>query len=96
MVNKSDVHYVYMVKCADGTLYTGYAVDVEKRLKEHNGKSKIAGAKYTQSRRPVKLVYSEAHETRSEAMQREYAVKQLTKLQKTALVKAAVAAKKAA
>lgn len=83
-------HFVYMVKCADGTLYTGYAVDIKKRLLEHNGegetKSKrAAGAKYTKGRRPVSLVYCEEHTSRSLALKREYAIKQLTKSQKMKL-----------
>ena len=56
MENKPEEHFVYILKCADGTLYTGYARDLKKRVSEHNGKSKIEGAKYTRSRRPVKLL----------------------------------------
>lgn len=77
------MHYTYMVKCRDGSLYTGYTTDVERRTKEHNlGR----GAKYTRSRRPVRLVYYEEYETKTEAMQREYALKQLTREEKLALV----------
>jgi putative endonuclease len=73
-------HFVYIVRCADGTLYTGYATDVEKRVREHNGetKGKVA-ARYTRGRRPVELVYSEPCTSRSEALKREYAIKQLSK-----------------
>ena len=69
------VHFVYMVRCADGTLYTGYARNPEARTKVHNTGR---GAKYTARRRPVSLVYCEACESRSEALKREYQVKQLT------------------
>lgn len=79
------MHYTYMVKCRDGSLYTGYTTDVERRTEEHNrGK----GAKYTRSRRPVSLVYYEEHETKTEAMRREYALKQLTREEKLKLADA--------
>ena len=64
------MHYVYMVRCADGTLYTGYTTDVTRRIKEHNHSKK--GAKYTRSRRPVHLVYKECFDTKSKAMSREW------------------------
>ncbi len=75
--------YVYMVRCSDGSLYTGIAKDVDKRVAEHN--SEKTGAKYTQSRRPVRLVYREAVASRSEASRRELAIKRLNKKQKEAL-----------
>ena len=79
------MNYTYMVKCADGTLYTGWTNCVEKRLKAHNeGK---AGAKYTRAKRPVELVYYEGYATKEEAMRREYAIKQLTRKAKEALIK---------
>jgi putative endonuclease len=68
-------------------LYTGYARDIKKRLSEHNGKSTIEGAKYTRSRRPVKLLYQEVLASRSDAQQREYAIKQLSRPQKQQLIK---------
>ena len=78
------MNYTYMVKCAEGTLYTGRTTSVEKRLKAHNeGK---AGAKYTRAKRPVELVYYEGYATKEEAMSREYAIKQLTKKEKLALM----------
>ena len=78
------MNYTYMVKCADGTLYTGWTTSVEKRLKAHNeGK---AGAKYTRAKRPVELVYYEGYATKEEAMSREYAIKQLTRKEKLALM----------
>ena len=74
------MNYTYMMKCADGTLYTGWTTSVEKRLKAHNeGK---AGAKYTRAKRPVELVYYEGYATKEEAMSREYAIKQLTRKEK--------------
>ncbi len=76
-----------MLRCADGTLYTGYATDVEKRLREHNGELKGgAAARYTRGRRPVTLLYTESFDTRSEALKREYAIKQLTKEEKLQLI----------
>jgi len=67
--------YTYMVRCRDHTLYTGIAKDPAKRLAAHNGGKD--GAKYTRSRRPVRLVYLEAFPSRSEAAKREYALKRL-------------------
>lgn len=78
------MHYVYVVKCRDGSLYTGYTTDVSRRVWEHNYSSK--GAKYTRSRRPVTLVYSESYSTRSEAMKREYAIKHLSRIDKLKLI----------
>jgi putative endonuclease len=85
-------HYIYILKCADGTLYTGYTTDIEKREDEHNGigesaSAKKLGAKYTRSRRPVKLIYSEQFATKSEAMKREYEIKQLSRTEKQTLLK---------
>ena len=78
------MNYTYMMKCADGTLYTGWTTSVETRLKAHNeGK---AGAKYTRAKRPVELVYYEGYATKEEAMSREYAIKQLTRKEKLALM----------
>lgn len=78
------MNYTYMMKCADGTLYTGWTTSVEKRLKAHNeGK---ADAKYTRAKRPVELVYYEGYATKEEAMSREYAIKQLTRKEKLALM----------
>lgn len=76
-------HYVYMLECADGTLYTGYTTDVERRLDEHDSG---AGAKYTRGRTPVDLVHSESYDTRSAAMAREYEIKQLTRAEKEQLI----------
>ena len=74
---------VYILRCADGTLYTGIAPDVEKRLQKHNeGK----GAKYTRGRTPVELVYREEHPNRAEASKREYQIKQLSRAEKLVLI----------
>lgn len=67
--------FVYIMRCADGTLYTGITTDLARREQEHN--SAKNGARYTRSRRPVVLVYSEAVANRSEASKREHAIKQL-------------------
>lgn len=75
---------VYILECSDGTLYTGIAKDVTKRLDEHNSSDK--GAKYTKNRRPVKLLYSEASEDRSSASKREYAIKKLSRSEKLDLI----------
>jgi putative endonuclease len=76
-------HFVYIVRCGDGSLYTGYARDVKARVRAHNSGR---GAKYTAGRRPVRLVYSEACETRSAALKREYALKQLSRKKKLELL----------
>lgn len=75
---------VYIVRCADNSLYTGITTDINRRVKEHNSSSK--GARYTQSRRPVVLVYSENHPNRATASQREYAIKQLSRHEKEQLI----------
>ena len=77
-------YFVYILECSDKTLYTGITTDVQKRLGEHNGSDK--GAKYTRVRRPVKVVYSEDAQDRSAACKREYAIKQLSRAQKLALI----------
>jgi putative endonuclease len=76
-------HHVYVVECDDGTLYTGYTTDVERRVAEHNAGD---GARYTRGRTPVELVYTEAYASRSAAMSREYEVKQLSRAEKERLV----------
>ncbi len=74
--------YTYMVRCQEGSLYTGWTNNLEKRVKSHNeGK----GAKYTRNRRPVELVYAEVHETKQEAMSREAKIKRFTKKEKEEL-----------
>ncbi len=85
-------HFVYIVRCTDGSLYTGYARDPRARLAAHNAG---AGAKYTCSRRPVRLVYTEALTTLSAALKREYELKQWTRAKKQALIRTARAAARA-
>ncbi len=77
--------FVYILKCADNTLYTGVTTDLERRLHEHNTCPR-KGAKYTRVRRPVRLAYSEAQDSRSLACQREAAIKKLTRAQKLQLL----------
>ena len=76
-------NYTYIVKCSDETLYTGWTNNLKKRLEAHNSGK---GAKYTKNRRPVELVYFEEYDTKQEAMQREYAIKQLSRQKKLALI----------
>jgi putative endonuclease len=78
------MYYVYILECADSTLYTGITTDLERRVEEHN--SSLLGAKYTRGRRPVKLVYSEQYETRSEATREEMRLKKLSRDQKIKLL----------
>ena len=78
------MNYTYMVRCADGSLYTGWTTDLEKRVKCHNSGR---GAKYTRSRRPVRLVYAEQFETREAALRREAEIKRLSKGKKEVPVK---------
>lgn len=75
--------YVYMLRCRDNSLYTGYTNDPQRRLAVHNAGN---GAKYTRSRLPVTLVYQEEFDDKIEAQKREWAIKQLTKPQKEALI----------
>lgn len=83
--------HVYMVRCADDTLYTGVARDVVRRVAEHNGIGRL-GARYTRSRRPVKLVYREGASSRSAAGKREHQIKQLSRTAKLALIRSQPAA----
>ncbi len=75
--------WVYMLECADGSLYTGWTPDLENRVRQHNAGR---GSKYVRSRLPAKLRYSESYDTRAEAMRREYAVKKLSRSEKLALI----------
>ena len=75
--------YTYIVECADGSLYTGWTFDLEKRMESHNSGK---GSKYTRSRLPVKLVYYEIKADKKEAMKREYAIKRLTRKDKLLLI----------
>jgi len=78
-------YFVYIVECNDKTLYTGIATDIKRRIDEHNSSDK--GAKYTKIRRPVKLLYSEKLNGRSDASKREYAIKKLSREKKLQLIK---------
>ncbi len=77
------MNYTYIVECSDGSLYTGWTNDLDRRVKAHNNKK---GAKYTKSRTPVTLVYHETFDTKQEAQKREYAIKQLSRQQKIQLI----------
>ncbi len=77
------MHYTYMARCGDGSLYTGYTTDLKRREKAHNSGK---GAKYTRSRLPVAIVYYEEFDTKEEAMRREAAIKKLSKEKKELLV----------
>jgi putative endonuclease len=79
------VWFVYIVRCADDTLYTGIAKDVARRIEEHNS-SNLLAASYTRARRPVVLVHKEEVKTRSAAARREYEIKQLTRREKESLI----------
>ncbi|WP_276273296.1 GIY-YIG nuclease family protein [Haloarcula litorea] len=83
MTTARSLHYAYVLRCSDDTLYTGYTTDVERRVREHDAGE---GAKYTRGRRPVELVHVESFESRSAAMSREYEIKQLSRAEKERLV----------
>jgi putative endonuclease len=76
-------HYVYVLRCADDTLYTGYTTDVERRVAEHDAGE---GAKYTRGRTPVELVHTESFGSRSAALSREAAIKSSSRVEKERLV----------
>ena len=86
MGKENDIWQVYMVRCKDGTLYTGITNDLAKRIKAHN--SAKDGARYTRSRRPVKLVYSEEVDSKSTAAKLEYKIKKMTRAKKKEMAKA--------
>ena len=78
------MNYVYLLRCADVTLYCGWTTDLDARLKAHNSGK---GAKYTRSRLPAELVYSEGYEDRNEALSREWHLKRLSRAEKLALIR---------
>ena len=78
-------YFVYIVKCIDNSLYTGITTNISRRIHEHNFTKK--GAKYTKTRRPVTLVYSEEYRSRSDASKREYQIKKLSKIEKEMIIK---------
>ena len=92
MANKAtkseERHYVYLVRCADDSLYCGWTTDLKRRIDAHNGHIS-GGAKYTRGRRPVTLVYAESFHQKQEAQRREYAIKRMTKTKKLRLIKGA-------
>lgn len=77
------MNYVYMLECSDGTFYTGWTNDLQRRIEMH---SKGIGAKYTRGRGPVKLIYHETFENKKDAMKREYEIKKLTRKAKLLLI----------
>lgn len=77
------MNYTYIVECSDGTLYTGWTNNLEKRIAKHNSGK---GAKYTKTRLPVVLKYYEEFQTKEEAMSREYRIKQLSRKEKLKLI----------
>jgi len=79
------MYYIYILKCADKTLYTGITTDLKRRILEHNEES--LGAKYTSARRPVKLAYSRKFKNRSSASKEEARIKKLTRIQKLEMIK---------
>ena len=78
------MNYVYLLRCADGSLYCGWTTDPEKRLAAHNSGR---GAKYTRSRRPVALAWLEAYEDRHEALSREWHIKRMSHAEKEELIR---------
>ena len=82
--NSQKDNYAYILRCSDGSYYTGWTNDLEKRLKSHNAGT---GGKYTRSHRPVELAYYETFAEKEEAMRREYQIKQLTRQEKDELVR---------
>lgn len=77
------MHYIYIIECSDGSLYTGYTNDLEKRIKTHNDKK---GAKYTRGRTPVTLKYFEEFDNKADAMKREVQIKNMRKEKKLRLL----------
>jgi len=78
------MYHLYILRCADDTLYTGIARDLKKRIQEHNTSPK--GAKYTKSRRPVTLIYHERYHDRSSASKREYEIKKMSRQSKLEMI----------
>lgn len=76
-------HYIYIIQCADGTLYTGWTTDLDGRMEAHNSG---AGAKYTRGRGPVRLLYSETFEAKGEALKRENQIKKMDRAKKIKLM----------
>ena len=83
-----EMHYIYLVRCSDDSLYCGWTTDLKRRIDAHNGHIP-GGAKYTRGRRPVTLVYAESFHQKQEAQRREYAIKRMTKTKKLRRIKGA-------
>ena len=83
-----EMHYIYLVRCSDDSLYCGWTTDLKRRIDAHNGHIP-GGAKYTRGRRPVTLVYAGSFHQKQEAQRREYAIKRMTKTKKLRLIKGA-------
>lgn len=77
------MNYTYIVRCADDSYYTGWTVDLNKRMEAHNSGK---GAKYTRNKGPVELVYHESFDTKEEAMSREWHIKKMTRAKKQELI----------
>ena len=77
-------YFTYIAQCSDKSLYTGYCADLKERQAAHNAGQ---GARYTRSRRPIRIVYSEAFETKGKAMRKEWEIKQLDRVEKQRLIK---------
>ena len=84
-------NYVYILRCNDNTLYTGWTNDLENRIKMHNSG---LGAKYTRGRGPCELIYFETFDTKQEAQRREYAIKKMTREKKNKLISLGLAGRK--
>lgn len=89
MTEDAAAWWVYLLQCNDQSLYVGITTDLQRRLQEHNGATP-GGARYTRSRRPVRLVWSEPSDSRSAAAQREAAIRKLSRNQKEQLIQASV------
>ncbi len=85
MAQKAACTYVYILRCSDGSLYTGWTTDLQRRVADH---SAGRGGRYTRTRRPLQLLFSESHPTRSAAMQREAAIKRWPRARKLTLIEA--------
>ena len=83
-----EMHYIYLVRCSDDSLYCGWTTDLKRRIDAHNGHIP-GGAKYTRGRRPETLVYAESFHQKQEAQRREYAIKRMAKTKKLRLIKGA-------
>lgn len=78
------MYFIYILRCSDNSLYCGQTKDIKRRIQEHNSSDSIS--KYTRSRRPVKLVYTEEYQTINDALKREFEIKKMTKIQKERLI----------